>query len=49
VEVAPGADSKSAEAAAREHDGVARHLAAIEVRKVIFVPDRIVNFVGQPV
>ena len=45
VHVARGADREALEAAARADAGVAALLAAGTVRKVIVVPDRLVNFV----
>jgi leucyl-tRNA synthetase len=33
------------EAAAREFEGVAKYLSQGEVRKVVFVPARMINFV----
>ena len=45
VELATDADQEVAEAAARANEDVARHLEGKEVRRVIFVPGRILNFV----
>jgi leucyl-tRNA synthetase len=45
VEVEPGADQAAVEARAREIPGVANQLAGKTVRKVIFVRDKILNFV----
>ncbi|MBY5162224.1 leucine--tRNA ligase [Salsipaludibacter albus] len=45
VAVASGADESVVEAAAMADDNAARFLAEGEVRKVIHVPDRLVNFV----
>jgi leucyl-tRNA synthetase len=45
IQVARGADREALEAAARADAGVAALLAAGTVRKVIVVPDRLVNFV----
>ena len=39
------ADQASAEAAARADDGVARHLEGKTVKKVVWVPGRMVSFV----
>ncbi|MGM0668862.1 MAG: class I tRNA ligase family protein, partial [Gemmatimonadota bacterium] len=45
VQVAAGADQRTVEMLAREQDNVARHLEGAAVRKVIFVPERLLNFV----
>jgi leucyl-tRNA synthetase len=45
VEVAVGADADAMESAARADDRVAAALAGATVRKVIPVPDRLINFV----
>jgi leucyl-tRNA synthetase len=45
VQVAAGADREAAEAAARSEENVARHLEDATVRRVIHVPDRLLNFV----
>ncbi len=45
VTVPQGADQAAAEAAARADAGVARHLEGKTVRKVIWVPGRLLNFV----
>jgi len=47
TEVPVGIDRDAAEAAARGLDNVARHLEGREVVKVVFVPDRLVNFVTR--
>jgi len=48
-EIAVAADASKAdcEAAARESEGVARHLEGLTVRKVIVVPGRLVNIVAS--
>jgi leucyl-tRNA synthetase len=43
-----GAPRDDAEAAARELGNVERHLAGREVVKVVWVPDRLLNFVTRP-
>jgi leucyl-tRNA synthetase len=40
-----GMSQERAEALAREEENVARHLEGKEIRKVVFVPDRLLNFV----
>ena len=45
VEVAKGIHQGEAEAVAREQDGVAKFLDGKELKKVIFVPGRILNFI----
>ena len=45
IEVAPGTDQATAEALAREITTVANQLAGKTVKKVIFVKDKILNFV----
>jgi len=45
VRLSLGADQATAEAAARAEDNVARFLDGAEVRRVIHVPDRLLNFV----
>ncbi|MDT8368374.1 MAG: leucine--tRNA ligase [Longimicrobiales bacterium] len=40
-----GADQATAEAAARAEENVARHLGEGEIRRVIHVPDRLLNYV----
>ena len=45
IRVEKGLDGAAVEAAARASDKVARALAGRTVKKVIVVPDRIVNFV----
>ena len=42
---APDMSQDQAEAMARSEDNVARHLEGVEVRRVIFVPGRLLNFV----
>jgi leucyl-tRNA synthetase len=45
----PGMDRDEAEARARREENVARYLGRAQVRRVVYVPDRLVNFViGQP-
>ncbi len=48
IHVPRGADRDSVVEAARSVDNVARHLQGMEVIKVVFVPDRLVNFVVRP-
>lgn len=45
IEVAKGAEKDAVEQAARAEPNVARAIADREVRKVVFIPDRLVNFV----
>ena len=45
LQAAVGLDAAAARAAAESADGVSRHLAGKAVRKVVHVPDRLVNFV----
>ena len=45
IEVAKGIEKAALEAAARAENNVARAIADREVRKVVVVPDRLVNFV----
>ena len=45
VTVAPGADEATAVAAARADENVVRFLEEGELRKTIYVPGRLVNFV----
>ncbi|MEX0658271.1 MAG: leucine--tRNA ligase [Egibacteraceae bacterium] len=48
TELPAGASEADAVAAARELDNVARHLDGREVVKVVWVPDRLLNFVTRP-
>jgi leucyl-tRNA synthetase len=45
VDVAPGSPEAAVVTAARAEENVSRHLEGITVRKVVFVKDRLVNFV----
>lgn len=45
VELAPGASQDEALALARAEDNVARHLEDVELRRVIYVPNRLLNLV----
>ncbi|MCG6987342.1 MAG: leucine--tRNA ligase [Gemmatimonadetes bacterium] len=45
VDVAPGSPEAAVVAAARAEENVSRHLEGVTVRKVVFVKDRLVNFV----
>jgi leucyl-tRNA synthetase len=45
ISLAPGTDQAEAEALARAEENVARHLDGAEVRRVIYVPNRLLNFV----
>jgi leucyl-tRNA synthetase len=45
IEIEPGADQTAAESKAREIPSVMNHLEGKQVRKVIFVQDKILNFV----
>ncbi|MGZ3709032.1 MAG: class I tRNA ligase family protein, partial [Bdellovibrionota bacterium] len=45
IEIEPGADQGTAEALAKEVPQVAAQLAGKQIRKVIFVKDKILNFV----
>ena len=46
IEIAKGSDEEAVKTLALENDGVARSLEGLTVRKVIVVPDRIVNIVA---
>ena len=45
VSVPAGADREAVTALARTEDNVARHLEGMDVRRVVHVPDRLLNFV----
>jgi leucyl-tRNA synthetase len=45
VDVTVGHDQVAVEALVRKNENIARHLSGKEVRKVIFVPSKIINFV----
>ena len=45
IGVTPGAAEEDVVAAARAEDNVARHLEGMEERRVIYVKERLVNFV----
>ncbi|MBW3533994.1 MAG: leucine--tRNA ligase [Gemmatimonadetes bacterium] len=45
VRASPGADRDAVEALARSEENVVRHLDGGEVRRVVHVPDRLINFV----
>ena len=45
VSVPAGADREAVTALARAEDNVARHLEGMDVRRVVHVPDRLLNFV----
>ncbi|MCG6955499.1 MAG: leucine--tRNA ligase [Gemmatimonadetes bacterium] len=45
VDVAPGSEQEAVVKLAQEEENVARHLEGLTVRKVVFVKDRLVNFV----
>ena len=45
ISVAPEATQDEAVAAAKGDDGIASHLEGKEIRRVIYVPGRILNFV----
>ncbi|HSH76413.1 MAG TPA: class I tRNA ligase family protein, partial [Longimicrobiales bacterium] len=45
IPVAKGAEEAEVVAAARAEENVARHLDGVQVRRVVFVKDRLVNFV----
>lgn len=45
IELPPDADEQEAVNAAREHDNVGKFLAAGELRKVVYVPQRILNLI----
>ena len=47
VELAADASKEDCERAAREAEGVGRHLEGLSVRKVIVVPGRLVNIVAS--
>ena len=48
VELPAGVSQEDAEAAGRSRDNVAKHLDGHEVVKVVWVPDRLLNFVVRP-
>ena len=48
VSAARGASREVVEALARGDQNVARHLGGAEVRRVVYVPERLMNFVVQP-
>ncbi len=45
IEHTPGADDDALQTAAREHERIAGLLESREIRRVIVIPDRVVNFV----
>ncbi len=45
LEVPSGTGQSEVEALARSQDNVARHLQGVEIRRVVFVPNRLLNFV----
>ena len=45
VAVPRGISQDDVEAEARSQENVSRHLEEVEVRRVVFVPDRLLNFV----
>ena len=45
IEQAAGADADQLQAAARENERIAGLLKSREIRRVIVIPDRVVNFV----
>ena len=47
VELAKGTEEAQAVAIARVEENVARHLEGVTERKVIFVQDRLINFVAS--
>ena len=47
VDVAAGSPQGDAEEAARQQENIARHLDGAEIRRVIFIPDKLLNFVVQ--
>ena len=46
IRLAPDADEATALAAARANESVQKHLDGMEIKKVIYVPGRILNLVG---
>ena len=48
IEHAAGAGEEQVQAAAREHERIAKLLERGEIRRVIVIPDRVVNFVLAP-
>ena len=48
IEHAAGAGEEQVQAAAREHERIAKLLERWEIRRVIVIPDRVVNFVLAP-
>ncbi len=47
VEVPAGTSQEDAETAAREQENIARHLEGATIRRVVFIPDKLLNFVVQ--
>jgi len=47
VEVPAGTSQEDAETAARKQENIARHLEGATIRRVVFVPDKLLNFVVQ--
>ena len=45
IKVAPGADQAAATGAAQALPAVAEHLSGKTIRKVVFVPNKLINFV----
>ena len=48
VTIPADADNAAAEAAARADANVAEHLARLDVKKVIVIPGKLINFAGKP-
>jgi leucyl-tRNA synthetase len=47
VEVPAGTSQEDAETAARKQENIARHLEGATIRRVVFIPDKLLNFVVQ--
>ncbi len=47
LSVPPGLDKEAAEALARDSARVQRHIASLGSPRVIYVPDKLINFVGE--
>jgi leucyl-tRNA synthetase len=45
IELAPGSDKEQAMACARADENVTRHTDGKDIRKVIYIPDRLLNIV----
>jgi leucyl-tRNA synthetase len=45
IELAPGSDEEQAMAGAMAESNVTRHIEGKDIRKVIYIPDRLLNIV----